>query len=333
MRSSTLTDLGEFEIIRQFAQGEPRQSSNLVRGIGDDASVLRFGNKTLLITTDMLQQGVHFDRHWMPWDHLGEKVLEVNLSDIAAMGGKPLYYWLGLGLPAGLPKTALDQLRRGLKRAARRAKVRCAGGDTTRSPRGVIISVTVLGEASRHIFYRDRAHVGDRIYVTGKVGEAALGLELLKRGLAKQPAVRRYCLRQTRPRARLDFARRLAQSGCAHAMIDISDGLAADLQHILDASQVGAKVDLDAFKASPSFRRACAKLKKNPQSLIWGGGDDYELLLTIPQRHIRRLQSIGRATATPLTPLGQITRSKGLGCYDAQGRRVILKKTGYNHFS
>lgn len=333
MSPTTLVDLGEFEIIQQFARGEPRRSRALPCGIGDDASVMRLGRKRYLVTTDLLQQGVHFDRHWMPWDHLGEKALEVNLSDIAAMGGRPLFYWLSLSLPSGLPAEALNQFRRGLKRAARRAHVVCAGGDTTRSPRGVIISVTVFGEASRHILTRDRARVGDRIFVTGQIGEAALGLALLKRNLQHQAGARRYCLRQTRPRARSAFAHRLAQSGCAHAMIDISDGLAADLQHVLAASRVGADVAWEALDPGPTFGRLCAKIKQDPRALIWGGGDDYELLLTVSKRQEDHLLRVARETATPLTCIGRITRSKGLHCYDANGRRVSIKKMGYNHFA
>lgn len=333
MSPSTLAGLGEFEIIRQFAQGEPLHARSLRTGIGDDASVLRLGGKTYLVTTDLLQQGVHFDRHWMPWDHLGEKALEVNLSDIAAMGGKPLFYWLSLSLPAGLPVEALTLFRRGLKRAARRARIVCAGGDTTRSPRGVILSLTVLGEASRHILTRDRARVGDSIFVTGRLGEAALGLELLKRKTKPQRGMSRYWRRQTCPRARLAFARRVAERGNVHAMIDVSDGLAADLQHILEASGVGADIAWDALQPSPAFRRICAQIKRDPHALIWSGGEDYELLFTVQQRYIRHLESIARSTNTSLTCIGRITAAKKLRCFDKQGRRVILNRLGYDHFA
>lgn len=328
----TISDLGEWGIIDLLTKGEVRRDSQLLCGVGDDAAVIKGRSQPWLVTTDHLVQGVHYDPKWMPWEHLGDKALQVNLSDIAAMGGRPLYYLLNLSLPVRFSKVHLRALQTGLKRSARTAGVTCIGGDTTRSRRDVMLGLTVLGLAPKKVPTRDRARASDDIYVSGCLGQAALGLKLLQRRRSKLAGATAYCRRQTRPRARVALGQALVKSGQLHAMIDISDGLLADLGHILAASQVGAALKVGALKSSAIFQRLCQQLRVDPQGLRLSGGEDYELLFTAKAGQEARFQQIARRHRIPITKLGKITRRKDLVCFDEEGKKLQLNKLGYEHF-
>ncbi len=313
----TITSLGEFGVIRELLRGLPAY------GVGDDATVLPRFNKQTLVTTDLLQEGVHFERRWASWADVGFKALQVNMSDIAAMGGRPQYYWLTLSLPRNFLVADLRQLRAGLKRAARPYQLRCAGGDTNRSKQGVSVAVTLLGQVGKCVVPRDGARVGDDIYVTGQLGEAALGLAILSKQRRVAQTQARYVRRQLRPMARVKAGQALAALG-VHAMIDVSDGLGADLGHVLDASGVGAHLDAEVLRPSPTFRQLCQRLKRPWQDFVLCGGEDYELLFCAPSRLAVRIQGLSRRLKLPMTKIGRIVRA---------GQSQFFKQGGYEHFS
>ena len=332
-RSKTIAGLGEFEIIRLIV-GRPRHGiGELKYGIGDDSSVLRFNRRACLVTTDLLQEGVHFRSEWTTWQAVGWKSLAVNISDIAAMGGVPRYYWVSLSLPKRMLLKDLSSFVRGMRAAAVSQKMICAGGDTNQSPKGVVINVTVLGHAPKKIPYRDAARVGDDIYVSGRLGESALGLAWLRRHRTVPSELSRFVRRHQRPPLRVSLARRLVAGRVVNAMIDVSDGLLADLQHILKASGVGAEMSTASLPASPSFQKICRRLRIQPHDLILGGGEDYELLFTARPAAVRRIAAIARSERLPVTKIGHITKKAGLVCLDETGRLLRGVKPGYNHFA
>lgn len=327
----TISDLGEFGVIEELMRGLPTSGSGLLCGIGDDASVLSRSRSKIVVTTDLLEERVHFDRRFSPWDHVGYKALQANLSDIAAMGAKPRFFWLTLGLPRDFFIDDLKKFRSGLNRAARKSGVICAGGDTNVSRRGVTISLTLLGEAGRKIHYRQGARVGDAIYVTGSVGEAALGLILFQKGIPLTSKTRRYCRRHTKPEARVDAGFHLASIGI-HAMIDISDGVAADLNHILKASGVGAEIYLEAVRPRSSFRNLCCELSLRWEDLVLTGGEDYELLFCAPPNKHDKIQRLSNKLRLPIKMIGRIVSGRSLSCFGGDGKNISLEKLGYEHF-
>ena len=331
-RSKTIAGLGEFEIIRRIVGRSRHNVGELKYGVGDDTSVLRFQRRDCLVTTDLLQEDVHFRAEWTTWHSVGWKSLAVNISDIAAMGGVPRYYWVSLGLPKHMPVKDLNALAHGMRTAATSQKMLCAGGDTNRSPKGVVINVMVLGHAPKKIPYRNAARIGDDIYVSGRLGESALGLAWLRRRRQLPPELRRYVRRHQRPPLRVAPARRLVAGGVVNAMIDVSDGLLADLTHILDASAVGAELTAAALPVGPGFQKICERLGLKPHDLILGGGEDYELLFTARPAAAARIAAIARTERLSLSKIGQITKKRGLICFDETGRRLRGIKPGYNHF-
>jgi thiamine-monophosphate kinase len=328
----TISDIGEFGVIRELMRGLPTEGPGLVRGIGDDTSVLSRGRGKMLVTTDLLQERIHFDRRWSPWDHVGEKSLQINLSDIAAMGGRPRYFWLTLGLPQNFPLKDLRKFRMGLNRAARSSGVLCAGGDTNRSQMGVTVSITLLGEAGKKIVYRQGARVGDDIYVTGNPGEAALGLICFKKNKAQVREAIRFCRRHTSPEARVLAGQRLAELG-VHAMIDVSDGIAADLGHILQASNIAAEIHLESLRPNKKFQHLSDQLGVKWSDLVLAGGEDYELLFCASARLKEKIQRLSQSLNLPITKIGRIITGRGLRCYDGNGKVMKLDRLGYNHFA
>lgn len=330
--NKTITALGEEGVIAFFARGVPKRTGDLICGIGDDAAVVRARAPLWLVTTDLMQDGIHFESRWDLWDHVGYKALQVNVSDIAAMGGIPVWYWLTLSLPPRFSLQTLQALRRGMRRAERETGLVCAGGDTNRAAGPVAIDVTMLGRAARRIAYRHGARPGDDLYITGRLGEAALGLALLRKRFHKTAFARSFCRRQTAPSARLIAGQQLTAAGLVHAMIDISDGLNADLARLLTASGVGAEIELTALHPQPSFRRLCRRLRLDPWQLILGGGDDYELLFAAPAGQRKKVATLEKKLSLSITRIGTIVRRRGIRYRDTGGRRALSDVTGYEHF-
>ncbi len=325
-----LSDLGEFGLISQIEKAFPRKSSRAPLGIGDDAAALFVSpGKTLLATTDMLLEGVHFDLSYTDFYSLGWKSAAVNLSDIAAMGGVPRFCLTALGIPKGISIEQINDFYKGFKALIRKYKVDLVGGDTCSSEVDLVISVTVLGEVEKKkMLTRAGAKPGDHIFVSGTLGDAAAGLELLTTGVRSQETgVRRLIQRHLLPVPRVEWGRKIALSGCATAMIDVSDGLSSDLAHICELSGVGADVYADRIPLSKNILKSASQLKTLPLHYALSGGEDYELLFTVSPSKLKKFRSL-RISAREI---GVITRGE-IDIISDDGERKRLEPSGYNHF-
>jgi thiamine-monophosphate kinase len=304
-------------------------------GIGDDCAALALpGPDYLLWTVDTLLEGVHFDLSYFSLPQLGRKALAVNLSDVAAMGGEPLYALLSLGWPPARDPSGALELGKGLAQAAREYGVALIGGDSVASPAGVMVTISLLGRVGRgEMLQRRGAKVGDRVYVTGFLGEAAAGLEILKRGLVLDPELQgALCRSHLDPRPQLQAGRVLAGEGLATALIDLSDGVATDLGHICRASGVGARIPAATAPVSPKVQAAAPLLAVDPLDLALKGGEDYQLLFTAPPANTPDLfQAFARAGLPPPLPLGEIIAGAGVLLATLEGEKEISGE-GFDHF-
>lgn len=303
--------LGEFELIARLC-APLTKGPRTILGPGDDCAILRPSRSPILLTVDSIVEGVHFDLRWGPLEALGARALTVNLSDIAAMGGRPTACVVNLAVRNGLTARMLERIYAGLRAAARAARIDIVGGNITRA-RELSITVALLGEAGRGVMRRDTARVGDDIFVTGTVGDAALGWRLLAGALKprgkgpKLVAAKKYVIdRFLRPNARVPEGRRLSALRPVPSAIDLSDGLAQDLGHILERSGVGAELDASRIAVSPAYRT----LMGNDLELALTGGEDYELLFCL--RPGRSAAELTRRLRVPVTRIGKIVRGRRL---------------------
>jgi thiamine-monophosphate kinase len=315
---------------------ERRGNNTLDLGIGDDAAVLSpHGHKDWVLSCDVFLEGVHFLPNAHPPDSVGYKSLVRATSDLAAMGASPRYFLMTLALPTSRIETWLDGFLVGLGRASRYLGMRLIGGDTTRY-RTVAISITVLGEVSRRrALTRSGAKPDDLIYVTGKLGRAQLGLELMRRkGLAHRKELRALLLPHLYPRIHVQLGEWLAHNRIATAMMDISDGLSTDLARLCSASRVGAQIDahlLPSVTIPVTLLHAARKLKLNPLQMALHGGDDYGLLFTVPPRWTKRLQRAPEFSK--LTCIGEITSGRKILLVNDDGSAAPLEARGWDPFS
>ncbi len=323
-----LGELGLIDALRRRA-GEP--GGAWVRAIGDDAAVLRPRPGTDLIwTVDALVEDVHF--RWQTTDarSLGHKALLVNLSDLNAMGARPLGFLLTLALPGDSDPERVDGFLRGLLAEARSSSCPLVGGDTVSAPIWSL-SVSALGAVPRgRALRRGGARPGDRIMVTGTLGGAALGLELLEAGRATRAEARRYARRHLRPRPPLGAGPLLARAGLATAAVDLSDGLARDLSHVLRESGVGAEIWLESLPLPRGFRGLCGELGLDAESLALAGGEDYELLFTVPAR-APQASVLAKRLGCRLTEVGFVGRGRDLR-FSRRGEQVRGEFSSYEHF-
>lgn len=322
------------EIIRRA----PTRGAGVHAGIGDDCAVLAPGpGRLLLATTDLLIEDVHFRRRWAAPADLGWKSLAVNLSDVAAMGGRPRWALVALACPAGVSVADAEAFYAGLLALAGEHDVAVVGGDTSASPAGWIVNVTLLGEAAARSLLRSTARPGDVVAVTGALGSAAAGLALLEErtpaagvaGAALEDARAAHL----RPRPRVAEGLWLAAAGGVTAMIDLSDGLATDLGHVAEESGVGARVHLDRVPVGDGARAVAAALGRDALTWATSGGEDYELLLTCePGAFARLADGLRAATGTRLTAIGEVAGAgAGVRWADAAGREVAVAP-GFEHF-
>ncbi|HTP05771.1 MAG TPA: thiamine-phosphate kinase [Nitrospirota bacterium] len=331
-----ISDLGEFGLIRNIQRLSLRKSSSALIGIGDDAAALKVSSsKTLLVTTDMLLEKIHFDFSFTDFHSLGWKSAAANLSDIAAMGGVPRYCLTSIGIPDHVSVEQIRDFYRGFHSLMKTHKTVLVGGDTCHSAKGMVISITVLGEVDkRNLLSRAGAKPGDRVFVTGTLGDSAAGLEILKKrakgqgGMIKGAEARPLIAKHIRPVPRVAAGRAIARSRCASAMIDISDGLSSDLAHICEQSGVGAEIHSDRIPISPALMKLSAGLTMPALCYALSGGEDYELLFTVPPRKIKMLQSL----RIPVTEIGSVKRGKALTLVEDTGIKKTLQATGYDHF-
>ncbi|HZV81736.1 MAG TPA: thiamine-phosphate kinase [Geobacteraceae bacterium] len=324
-----LAELGEFGFIGTIA-ARTGGCPGVTVGIGDDAAAtLPTPGMSLLTTADLLAEGVHFNRDWIDPYTLGRKSLAVNLSDIAAMGGIPRYALLSLAVPEDISLEFLDSFTAGFLDQAKRFNVALIGGDTSASRGGLFINVTLMGEQyPEKIVTRGGARAGDLICVSGTLGDSALGLEALRRGERVTGALGRHL--DPEPRVSLGVA--LADAAIPTAMIDISDGLVADLGHILKLSGNGGRVEIAALPLSAEYRGGCARFGADPYALCLGGGEDYELLFTLPAVRLEEARKLGDANGAPVTVIGEIVTEPGLYLAAPHGGRYDASIKGYDHF-
>ncbi len=325
-----LRNLGEFGLIDRIAQRLPA-GAGVALGIGDDAAAFAPAPGQLnLITTDMLVEGIHFDLSYSDPLSLGKKALSVNLSDIAAMGGKPRHYLLSLAIPPAITLDFLDNLISGMLSRAEQFGVHLIGGDTCSSSGPLVLNLTVLGEQSPDMLVRrSGARPGDQICVTGTVGDSALGLRLLRQGGRKGDAIARHL--DPLPRVREGLA--LAEAAIPSSMIDLSDGLLADLGHILDLSAVGARIYSEELPLSDTFRKHFPLVTEEALSLALAGGEDYELLFTAPPEKIPQIFPLLEKMGTPVSVIGTITEENTRAVIGSDGKEISLDRKGYDHFS
>lgn len=307
----------------------------VVRGIGDDTAVLEApGDNWLLFTTDMLVEGVHFSLEYSTYRQVGWKALAVNVSDIAAMGGKPSHALVSLGVPGGRDPAHLAELYEGLREAARVYGVNVVGGDTVKNPERLVINVALLGEVERgRAVYRSGAAPGEGVYVTGALGAAAAGLYLWQNPSLDCPEdAASFCkLSHCAPRPRAEWGRLLAQCGVS-SLDDISDGLASELHEICTASGVGCLIWEKALPVDPRVKEVARAAGQDPLEWALFGGEDFELLFTAgtaAQSAVLRAVQAGQVEAVKI---GVVTRGPGVFLVKSGGQVVPLKRGGYDHF-
>ena len=292
-------------------------------GIGDDCAVVRIprGHEAL-VTTDFSLENIHFRRAWHPPESVGHRCLARGLSDIAAMGGEPLAAFLSLALPRSLPQAWVDGFFRGLLKLAAEFRVSLAGGDTAESPAGIMADIVVLGFVPKgKAVLRSGARPGDSIFVTGELGASAAALKSLYGGKKLEPA--RFP-RHFYPSPRVAVGRFLRKNGWASAMIDISDGLSTDLGHICEESRVGAEIEAAAIPVATVGKPA----REVDLGLALNGGEDYELLFTVP----RGEQVPSRIAGVAIRLIGQVTRGRKISLRERDGAKRELPEQGWEHF-
>jgi len=356
--STEISKLGEFGLIRHLTQDIKTKNAETGRGVGDDCAVLNYGgDKDILVTTDMLMEGIHFDLTYMPLKHLGYKSAMVNFSDIYAMGGMPKQITVSIALSKRFGIEELDEFYAGLRLACDAHNVDIVGGDTTTSMTGFAISITCIGEVEKgKAFYRNGAKETDLICVSGDLGAAYMGLQLLERektvyyqqlaeaqkmeGEAKTRAMKNletaqpdfqgkeYLLeRQMRPEARRDIIERLQKAGVKPtAMIDISDGLSSELMHICSQSNSGCRIYEERIPLDYQTAVMAEELNLNVSTCALNGGEDYELLFTVPITDNEKMEQM-----KDVKVIGYITKPDlGMALITRDGNEFELKAQGWN---
>jgi thiamine-monophosphate kinase len=333
-----LTALGEFGLIDHLTANFKIKQKSTIKGIGDDAAVLNHEGKTIVVTTDLLVEGVHFDLSYMPLKHLGYKAVVVNLSDVYAMNANATQITVSIAVSNRFPLEALEELYAGIETAASVYDVDVIGGDTTSSTSGLLISITALGEVNKEdVVYRNGAKPNDLLVVTGDLGAAYLGLQVLEREKEvfkvnpnSQPDLEMYSYiieRQLRPEARRDIIKLLKDLEVKPtSMIDISDGLSSEVIHLCKQSEVGCDLYENKLPLDPQVISTCEEFKMESTTIALNGGEDYELLMTISQEDFPKIK------ANPnLTVIGYITEhSAGMHLVTRADTKIPIKAQGWN---
>lgn len=338
-----ISSLGEFGLIdrMQSRLADIPRSENLIVGIGDDAAVYRAGETTLhVVTTDVLIEGVHFDRTFIPTSYLGWKAIAVNVSDVVAMNAKPLYATVSAGFPRNFSVEMMDGLYDGMAEACKAYGMELVGGDTS-TAHALYLSITVIGEVDeKDVVFRRGANVGDYLCLSGDVGGAYAGLKVLldqreqleNLGDSYEPDLEAFqyvIQRQLRPKARLDVIEGLKKAGVRPtAMIDISDGLASEVHHISVRSGVGATVRVPAVPFDPETRAVADQFMDDIDAYALFGGEDYELLFTVVPEDVQKIDDMQGVSV-----IGTIEEaSKGVRAYSPETGLMPLHPAGYQHF-
>lgn len=337
----SLKTIGEFGLIRQLQQRWPTSSPWIVKGIGDDAAILKTRQgQQLLISTDVFMEGVHFDLASQTPREAGWRAGVANLSDVAAMGGTPLYLLVSLAVPVRTPPKNIRALYRGLKDACGPCQVELIGGDTSSSPSHIFLSLTIVGSVrANRALTRHGAEVGDRIYVTGTVGDANAGLRILQSHSNSHrrfspSAVEKFLIRRhIRPAARIHVGQLLSDRNLAHAAIDLSDGLSSDVGHLCEESRVGAAIRAKDLPLSSQLRAFAQRNHLDPTELALEGGEDYELLFVAPAEHHQKVLRVSKQTRVPISCVGEIKPNTfGKRLELPGGRMQPLARKSFQHF-
>ena len=337
---TSLADLGEFGLINHLTKHFSIKNKRTLKGVGDDAAVLDCSKKQTLLTTDLLIEGIHFDLSYVPLKHLGYKSVMVNLSDVYAMNGNAEQITVSIAVSNRFSLEAIEELYAGIQLACETYGVDLIGGDTTSSTTGLLISVTAIGTANKEeVVYRDGAKPTDLIVVSGDLGGAYLGLQVLEREKQvfkvnpnNQPDLDNYTYiieRQLKPEARKDIPKLLKELEVKPtSMIDISDGLSSELFHICTQSKVGCKIYEDKIPLDPQVISTCEEFDIDSTMVALSGGEDYELLFTVS------INDFDKIKANPhLTVIGHITEeNQGLNLITRANQELELKAQGWNSF-
>ena len=335
---TSLAELGEFGLIDHITKYFKVEQPSTIKGVGDDAAVLAASEQQTLVTTDLLVEGVHFDLSYMPLKHLGYKSVMVNLSDVYAMNGTAAQITVSIAVSNRFPLEAIEELYAGIQLACDTYKIDLVGGDTTSSTKGILISVTAIGKANKEdIVFRNTAKETDLIVVSGDLGAAYLGLQVLEREKQvfkvnpnNQPDLDNYTYlieRQLKPEARKDIAGLLKELEVQPtSMIDISDGLSSELFHICTQSKVGCKIYEDKLPLDPQVISACEEFELDSTMVALSGGEDYELLFTVP------IGDFDKIKGNPnFSIIGHITEeNQGLQLITRANQEIELKAQGWN---
>ena len=335
---TSLSQLGEFGLIDHLTKNFDVKNASTIKSIGDDAAVLDFGLKKVVISTDLLIEGVHFDLAYMPLRHLGYKAVVVNVSDICAMNAKATQITVSVAVSNRFPLEALEELFDGINHAAKFYNVDVIGGDTTSSQKGLIISITAIGEANEEeIVYRNGAKENDLLVVTGDLGSAYMGLQVLEREKQvfqvnpnNQPDLDAYTYlieRQLKPEARYDIKELLEKLELQPtSMIDISDGLSSEIIHICKQSKVGCNLYEEKIPVDPQFINVCEEFNIDSTTVAINGGEDYELLFTI------KMEDFDKIKGNPnFTVIGHMVQeSEGIHLISRANTKIPLKARGWN---
>ena len=336
---SEISTLGEFGLIDRLTENLPKLNESTLRGVGDDAAVMHYESKNdVLVTTDLLLENVHFDLTYVPLKHLGYKSAVVNFSDIYAMNGYPRQITVSLGISRRFTIEHIEELYAGIRLACEAYGVDLVGGDTSASNQGLVISITCLGEAQRDkIVYRDGARPTDLICVSGNLGAAYMGLQLLERekvaSAGRKDFVpdfsgKEYLIeRQLKPEARRDIIEELASAGIKPtSMMDISDGLSSELIHICKQSDTGCRVYEDRIPIDYQTAVMAEELNMNLVTAALNGGEDYELLFTVPLTDKEKIDNL-----KDVRLIGYITdKAEGCAMVTRDGNEIPLKAQGWN---
>ncbi len=338
-KRTDVNELGEFGLIEHLTQSFERKNKSTIKGIGDDAAVIKNGNFLTVISTDMLVEGIHFDLAYTPLRYLGYKSVIVNLSDIYAMNAQPKQITVSLALSNRFSVEALEELYQGIREACELYQVDLVGGDTTSSPKGLYISVTAIGQGEPDkLSYRNGAKIGDLLCITGNVGAAYLGLQILERekqifqqtGAQPDFEEQQYLIeRQLKPEARKDMIELFAKNQLVPtAMIDVSDGVASEIFHICKQSGVGAYIEESGVPIHPNAQEMAIKFGLDPITCALSGGEDYELLFAINPKDLDKVKYL-----PDIYIMGEIVApSDGIKLHTKGGQIHPLKAQGWKHF-
>ena len=337
---TTISSLGEFKLIEKLTKDIQLNHISTHKGIGDDAAVLKQSTQTeQLISSDMLVEGIHFDTTYTPLKHLGYKSMVVNISDLCAMNGTATHALVNIGVSNKYSVEHMQELYEGLKLACRNYNIDLIGGDTTSSPAGLVISISVLGSCDKQkITYRRGAKPNDILLVSGDLGGAYLGLQILERekevfnkNTTTQPVLDKYkyiLSRQLKPEARVDVIKTFNELEIVpSSMIDISDGLSSDLKHICSQSKNGVKIFENKIPISKEAKLVSDEFKINPIICALHGGEDYELLFTVSQKDFNKIKNNKN-----FTPIGHITSGQDMELVTESENTINLTEEGWDSF-